>query len=177
MGHWLAGLFDRILAAVCALIFAQLPLFMQQYQYQLLGHVAELKIHVNAITNAAHTNGKTLTQYIQRFLENADVDFSKQGELMLNMHNRLETLSQSSLALQQASPLEKPIIFFQTLNLDIASSAIEHFQPGIPLTIEGAIYAFLGVLFGYGSFFCLKRLAAWLYNATFGGKHKSPVAT
>jgi hypothetical protein len=164
MGRWLVGILDRIIGVICALMFAQLPLFIQQYQHQLLGHVAELHMQVEAVKNAAHANGKTLLQYIQRFIDSADIDFAKQGELLQNMYERSTTLAQSSLLLEQATPFQKPVIFFKLLNLDIASHTFDHFQPGIPLSLEGALYGFVGLLFGYGAFYCLKSFLLMLFR-------------
>src|SRR5690606_26476706 len=73
-------------------------------------------------------------------------------------------LAQASHALQQASSIEKPVLFFKYLNWDIASSTFSHFQPGVPFTMEGLLYGFFGIIMGYGIFYGFKRVCALAYG-------------
>lgn len=164
MGTWLVDLLDRIFAAISALLFAQLPLFMQQYQQQLLGHVAELNIQVNAVSEVAAASGKTLPQYIHRFLVSGDSDFMQQGQLLHNMVERSLSLAQASQSLLHASAFEKPLLFVKYLNWDIASSTVRYFQPGLPFSTEGFLYGFVGILFGYATCLGMKRFLKFLYR-------------
>lgn len=157
MKYWMIGLIDRIFAVLGALVFAQLPLFMQQYQHQLFGHIAELRVQTQAMETIAAAGGKTLPQFIQKFTESADPDFMRQGELMFGMTDRLQTLSQGMEAISAASPLSKFITFFQHVNVDIAKATLTDFRPGIPLTLEGGAYALAGVAVGFLFFYAIKK--------------------
>lgn len=53
MIKWIGGLIDRIFAVVGALACLQFPLFLQQYQQHLSGHVVELQIQIQAMQRAA----------------------------------------------------------------------------------------------------------------------------
>lgn len=65
MFKWIGGLMDRACAVVGAVVFAQAPLFMQQYSQQLIGRTAELKLQVDGMKQAANLSGKTLEQLTQ----------------------------------------------------------------------------------------------------------------
>lgn len=156
MSSWLTGLFDRVFAACGALLFAQAPMFIQQYSHQLSGRVAELKWHINAIGEAANLGQKSILQYIQRFIDSSDPDFSRQGELMQQLMQRYESLSSSLQGLSNASAAAKPFVFARNFNWEIAEKTLSEFQPGVPFTLEGLVYALIGVGVGYGFFSVIK---------------------
>jgi len=160
MKKWFTSLLDRIFAVASALCFAQIPLFMLQYQQQLYGHIAELKVQVDAMQKVASATGKTLPEYISRFTSSGDPDFMGQGFLMNGMIERTFSLSEASHSLSSATVYEKPFVFFNHLSWDIVSSTFSNFQPGIPFSVEGVVYAFIGIVFGYFSFLALRRSAS-----------------
>lgn len=142
-------LVQQVLIVLCTLLFLQFPLFIQAYQQQLTGHVAEIRIHVNRMREMAASSKKTLEQYIQKFIDNSDEDFSRQGGAMRQMHVRSLELSKALKQLQEASVLKRPFIFLAYLDRDIALSTAHSFQPGIPLTLEGFCYAFFGMILAF----------------------------
>lgn len=164
MSNWLTGLFDRIFAVVGALVCAQAPMFIQQYSQQLSGRVAELKLQVGAIANVAAQGNKPVTQYIQRFLDSGDQDFMLQGELMQKMTLRYGHLSEALTDLGTSSMWSKPFVFMRDFSWDIAQSTFTDFQPGIPFTLEGFIYALIGIGLGYGFFALIAFIARFFYN-------------
>src|SRR5690349_4193861 len=105
MNKWVGGLIDRIFAIIGALLFAQLPMFMLQYSQQVAGRAAELGLQINSLQRIAGLNDKTLPEYIQKFLGNSDPDFSHQGQLLQQMLDRFQYLSQSEASLTEASAL------------------------------------------------------------------------
>lgn len=152
MSNWLTGLFDRVFAVVGALVCAQAPMFIQQYSQQLSGRVAELKLQVGAIAGAAAQGQKSVPQYIQRFIDSGDQDFILQGELMERMTLRYGNLSEALEDLNTTSIWAKPFVFIRDFNWDIASITFTDFQPGLPFTLEGLVYALIGIGIGYGLF-------------------------
>lgn len=160
----ICGLLDRICAVAGALLLSQLPLFMQQYIQQLSGHTEELQVQVEAIKAAATHSGKTLEQFIQKFIESSDIDFTRQGDIMLAMLNRWYTFSDAFSTLQTSSVFKRPFVFLSYFNLDIAKSTWHNYSFGLPLNIEGLIYALLGIMFGYLFFFGIRKLfsGVWL---------------
>jgi hypothetical protein len=152
MLNWISGIIDRICVVMGAVILAQTPLLMQQYTQQLIGREAELQLQVTAIRQSAALSGKTLQQLAQKFIENGDVDVVRQGELMLATFDRWHKFSEALLAMQESSLWNRPFVFLYHLNKDIFFSTLQHFKIGLPLTLEGAIYACLGVVLGYLTF-------------------------
>ena len=160
----LIKLLDRIFAALGALLFSQVPLFIYYYMQQLQGRVAELLGQKEALIRVAAQTGKTLDQYILKFLNSSDPDFSAQGHLMQGLLERLKTLSTGLSQLQNATVWEKPFIFIKAFYWDIASSTWSQYAIGIPLSIEGGVYAFAGLLVGFGVFYLIKQIFALLWR-------------
>lgn len=143
------GILDRICVVVGALVFAQIPLFIHLYTQRLAGHTAELSLQVEQLRQAAQMSHKTLDEYISKFLQSNDSDFSRQGEWMQHLVQRWEALSNAYMKLQQASPWDRPVQFFHYFDLQIARPTMESFEFGLPFTLEGGVYALLGVACGF----------------------------
>lgn len=159
MWNWIVTMLDRVFAVAGALLFSQVPTFMQQYGQQLTGHVQELKLQLDLMTQTALKSGKTLDQYIHKFLQFSDHDVSNQGQLMQDMVIRYQTLSEASLALNHASAFSKPFVFLNHFYPEIASSTLSFFTPSLSFTLEGGAYVLIGILFGYSIFFFLKKFS------------------
>jgi Protein of unknown function (DUF2937) len=159
MGSWFGGFLDRVFSVGGAFIFSQIPFFIQQYQQNLSGRLDELTKHVQQMRDAAKLSGKTLHQYIVKFLQSGDADFSRQGQIIQEMVDRWKELTNSSLALNEASPLTRPWEFVSHFNLEIAQSTLKSYSFGLPLTIEGLCYALVGMGAGYALFKGLSKYA------------------
>lgn len=149
---------SRVFILLGALLFSQLPLFISAYTQQLYGRIAELRLQKEALLKIAGQSGKTLEQYIYKFLSSTDSDFHGQGEWMQSSLTRLQSLTSSLYNLESATLWKKPFIFLKTFNIDIAKATLNHFTVGLPLNLEGALYAVTGALFGWMVFYCLKQL-------------------
>lgn len=146
MFRFIGGILERIVVVASALVFAQIPLFIQHYEQQLVGRIAELKMQVDAIQMIA--NGRSLQEYILKFTSNSDPDFVRHGYLLNEMVSRYDSLRVAYESLLASTLLTKPIVFLTHLYSDIAASTWEHFHIGLPLTFEGTCYALLGVVAG-----------------------------
>lgn len=158
MFKWIGGLMDRACAVVGAVVLAQAPLFMQQYSQQMVGRTAELKLQVDGMRQAAALSGKTLQQLTQKFMENPDPDVFRQGELMSATIARWHDLSQSLTALQESSIWGRPFAFVYHLNFDVFYDTFHQFKMGLPLNMEGGIYALIGMMVGYLTFSFFKKI-------------------
>lgn len=165
MFKFVGGILDRACAVAGALVVSQVPLFIQQYKQQLSGHVAELQLQVEMVRQAAMASGKTIDQFIKKFVASGDVDFSRQGEIMQQMVQRWHDLADGFNALSQASIVAKPIVFFQHFNVSIAKETVSTFSPGIPLTLEGGVYALIGIGVGYLTFSTIKAICRALWRS------------
>lgn len=152
MASFFIGMLDRVFAVGGALLLAQTPMFMQQYSMQLIGRVAELKLQVDGMIKAATFSSRSLQEYIQRFIDSGDPDFSRQGELMMGMVDRYEQLFHASQSLTTASVVSKPFVFVRDMNWEMMQTTLSDFQPGIPFTLEGLVYGLIGIGVGYSLF-------------------------
>lgn len=177
MLSWIGGLMDRIFAAAGGLLFLQVPLYMKQYVQQLSGHAAELRFQVDAMRQAATNSGKTLEQFIQKFTESNDVDFVRQGDIMSAMVNRWYHVTDALSALNDSSVFTRPFVFIRHINWDIIKSTWSQYVFGLPLNLEGLVYAVLGIIFGFLVFYVIRKffIAFWLMiKSPFVRKPKEP---
>lgn len=165
MKQWTAKILDRFFVVFFALIFLQLPLYMQHYQQNLVGHVDELQWQIDSMREVAFESGKTLEQFIQKFVGSEDKDFSGQGELMTQMVTRWEKMSASLQSLIHASVVTRPLLFLFHLRADVASSSFRTFTFGIPFTLEGVIYAATGMLVGYFVYRAFSRVFGRVFRS------------
>lgn len=157
MFKWVAGLIDRLFAVCGALTFSQIPLFMQQYQHHLAGHVAELQTQIQGMKNTAALTGKSLQQYVIKFLSSEDMDFRNQGELMNHMIQRYQSLLEGHHALKDATLYSKPFLFIKYFDWSIGQFTWQSFDIGFSFTLEGGAYALLGMLLGFLIFWILRK--------------------
>lgn len=172
MWTWILRWIDRLLVVLGALLFLQMPVFMQQYELQLAGHRDELQYQVAEMQKAASHSGKNLDNYIKKFIASEDVDFARQGEIMSAMLLRWQNFSEAAQALKKSSVWSHPFVFVKYLNYEIAKSTLQTFRVGISLTYEGIIYGLIGMFAGYFCFACLRKFVS-LFLALFSRKKKT----
>ena len=142
------GILDRIFSVIGAAVFSQIPEFIQQYIQRLGGHVDEAQHQVELIREAAQSSGQTLGTYIEIFITHTDPSIVHQGQLIQRTIERAEESTDALQAIKAASVFTKPFVFLAEIKYSIARAALGDFQPAIPLTLEGLIYAFIGLCFG-----------------------------
>lgn len=155
--------FDYGSVVVAAFLFFQFPLFIQQYKLQLIGHVQELQWQVASMQERALKTEKTLDQYIQKFIDHPDTDFSEQGESMKLVFNRWNTLSNALFQITHASIFTRPMHFLRTLQWDIFASTADTFEPGFFLNLESLLYALMGMIVGHSLFLFLANFLKKLF--------------
>ncbi len=158
------GIFDRIFSVLGAVGLAQFPQYFQQYLQRLGGHADEAKIVAWLFRDAARDAGYTIEDYITRFKNEPVPEIARQGDIMQFSIDRADQLAAAVDALQSANMFTRPFVFLAHMDTDIAMSALRIFQPGIPTTPEGAVYAFAGILLGlafyHGVKWPVKKMAA-----------------
>lgn len=147
-----------------ALIFSQFPMFLQQYQIRLSGHVEELEQQVKAMRHTAELSGKSLSEYIHKFLHSQDFDFVNQGLFMEGMLNRLRSLQNAFQTIQESSVVTKPIEFIVHFKQDIANSTLNTFVPGFSFSLEEFFYILLGIVAGVCVYRILRRTTLLSYS-------------
>ncbi|MCB1212705.1 MAG: DUF2937 family protein [Chlamydiia bacterium] len=155
---WIRTWLDRVACVIGAVTFAQLPEFFKQYQIALSARLDEVKFQVTQVETAASETGKTLTAYIDKFLTSSDPDFSRQGLILQQLHQRLVELSEGLQAIQSATPLTRPLVILSQFQSEVAGRVLEQFHWGFPLSFEGISYAMIGLIVGYALFYTLMGL-------------------
>lgn len=160
--NYIDGIFDRIFSVLGAVSLAQFPQFVQQYIQRLGGHADEARRIVERFAEAAQRSGRSLEEYIYRFRTDADPEIAEQGIIMQEAVERADFLMNAVQALEGSSLITRPFLFLANLDTDIAWNTMQIFQPGVPTTIEGGVYAFAGILLGlavyHGIKYPVKRL-------------------
>jgi len=139
-------LIDRILCVAGAVLFSQAPEFMQQYLQRLGGHLAEARRQLAQFEDVARQAGRTLQELVAQYATNADPTVVGMGRLMGDTEKRVSALSASEAALRDASVWERPFVFLRHLDGEIANGTAGVFKPAVPTTIEGLLYALIGVV-------------------------------
>jgi len=140
------SLLDRVLCVAGAVTFSQAPEFMQQYLQRLGGHLDEARRQVQQFKDSAEQSGLTLDRLITQTTGNSDAAVAKLGGVMTKALERVDTLTSSQLALQNASVWTRPAVFLRHLDSSIAHATWAAFKPAVPTTIEGLAYSALGML-------------------------------
>jgi hypothetical protein len=139
-------LFDRILCVVGAILFSQFPEFMQQYLQRLEGHLDEARLAVDRFRDAASQSGMSLDQLVASSAKNPDPSMGKLGAVVHAAVTRVDDLAATDTALRGASIWSKPFVFFSHMDPGIARATLNIYQPALPTTMEGFIYAGIGIV-------------------------------
>lgn len=165
MIKWLGSLIGKLFIIAGALLMSQMPLFMQYYTQQLAGRVSELQWQKENFEQMAVQSGKSLDQYVQKFLINDDLDFKQQGQFMKATIERWEDFSKSLVELEKASVWAKPFVFLQKLDWNIMLATYDSFEPGLTLNLEGVVFAVAGMFIGSFLFFLIRSLLLWVSSS------------
>ena len=152
------GFADRAVCVLGAVFAAQAPEFFQQYLQRLGGHLAEARRHLAAFEQAAQAAGKYWTQFVADTAANPDAGLAKLGATMHDTAERVADLTAAHAALRDASVWSRPWAFFTQLDGEIARATTAIYRPAVPTTVEGAIYAVIGMGTAFGLWYLLIRL-------------------
>ncbi len=159
IGHAVLGtgekLLDRALCVGGAVIFSQAPEFMQQYVQRLGGHLDEARRQLEQFKKVAAQSGLSLEQFIAQTNANADAAVAKLGGVMSEASVRVEHLETAQAAIAAASPLGRPWAFLQHVDAEIANATWSFYKPAVPTTVEGALYALVGMAVLLGIYYGL----------------------
>lgn len=137
---------DRVLCVLGAVGLSQAPEFFQQYLQRLGGHLDEAKMRVAQYEAVAKQSGITLRQLIETTKAQPAEPVARLGQVIADAETRVQTLSAAEAALREASLWERPFVFMAKLDMDIASGTWAVFKPAVPITLEGLIYAGVGMV-------------------------------
>lgn len=139
------GLIDRLLCVLGTVAFSQMPEFMQQYLQRLGGHLDEARRQVAQFRHVAEQSGLSLDRLIAQTGSNTDPAVARLGSVMTESVHRVEELQAAQTALANASLWERPFVFMSNVDSEIARATWSMFKPAVPTTVEGLVYALLGM--------------------------------
>jgi hypothetical protein len=140
------GLLDRLLCVVGAVLFSQLPEFIQQYLQRLGGHLDEARRQLEQFRAVAAQSDLSLDQLIARSLGSGEPTVAQLGRVIQETMARVDALAAADAAIRQASMLSRPFVFLRHLDFSIVHATWMIFKPAVPTTVEGLFYSACGVL-------------------------------
>ncbi len=140
------GLLDRALCVLGAVLFSQVPEFIQQYLQRLGGHLDEARRMLAQFRHTAAQSGLTLDQFIHQTQANAEPSVARLGDVMADAVTRVDQLAAAQAAIQDAGPFLRPFAFLRHLDPAIAHATWSIFRPAVPTTLEGLLYASIGIV-------------------------------
>src|ERR1700733_12009155 len=100
---FLSKIVDRLFAVGGAFVFCQIPELIRQYMALLSGHLSESKSQIALIGQNAAASGKTIPEFIQKFMQQSDADFVREGKMLQSLVARHDELSTGYIAVSEAS--------------------------------------------------------------------------
>jgi hypothetical protein len=135
--------------AAFAVAFSQFPEYAQQYTQRLGGAVDELKVITEDFDREAQAGGLTRQTALQHFEQSPDAFLVGRGVSMERTFVRYEDLNAALERLRGAGPVERLQLLPELLDTDVGARTLDNFQPAVPVTPEGFIWAGAGLLLGY----------------------------
>ena len=143
----IGALLDRIVCIVFAVVFAQGPVYIAQYLDVLAGARMESEKNLRKVQEQAEDNGVTVEDFVSRLLGNSDPLVRSSGETIQNLLVSYEQYESAYSAISTANVWQKPFRLIQHFDPSIGEALV--FNPSVPLSIEGAVYAFIGLIIGW----------------------------
>jgi hypothetical protein len=141
----LEGLLDRALCIVGAILFSQVPEFIQQYLQRLGGRLDEARHQLAQLAATAAQSGLSLDQLAARTAADSDPAVARVGTFLRSVAGRVDQLAAAEAAIRNASFWTRPLVFARYFDPAIARSTAAVFKPAVPTTVEGAFYALAGM--------------------------------
>lgn len=131
-----------------AVALSQFPEFSQQYVQRLSGAADELRAVTIAFDTTARVAGLSREQALTA-MGGSDFQDRLRDDMRARIY-RYERLNADYQALASAAPLERLARFWHFRDADLAQRTWDDFQPAVPVTSEGAIFAGIGFASGWG---------------------------
>ncbi len=141
------GLIGRVMVVAFALGAAQFPLYYLAYANTLAGARAEAEARMHQLELEAGQLQLDVETFIRRHETSADETFRASGRIHRTTLEHYQRYTAQDSALRAAEVWQKPWVLAK--NFDPALHAVTRFEPGVPLTPEGGVYALAGLLLAW----------------------------
>jgi hypothetical protein len=143
----------RIVSAIgglaLAIVLSQFPEYAQQYTQRLGGAVDELRVVTEKFDHDAAEAGLDRQEALTRFESSSDGFLAGRGHSEQANFARYEQLSATLARIQGANAVQRFQMLPAYLDTDIGARTLENYQPAMPVTVEGVLYAGGGFLLGF----------------------------
>ncbi|MCX7553698.1 DUF2937 family protein [Marinicella sp. S1101] len=143
------SLIDKICFTLGAIVFLQLPHFIEQYTQRMGGYASSQSEQIKEYQETAdlHFAGD-LEAYIERLQQNADPAVAASAQQISQRVEKTQDI-QRELAVFEAEPLWYQVPYFIThMRLDLVNGTAKNFSPGLPINLWAWGYGLVGgVLF------------------------------
>ncbi len=146
---------DYCLFTLGFIVAVQLPEFIQQYKQYLVGKLSENQWHIDGYQKIADQSyGGDIKVLINEYLKNDKTAFQQTGQLVADLQQRHEFLSNAISKLETPSYIHQVINFIQYLTLEDVKTVSSYYQLAVPISIEamssglilGFVFVWLRVL-------------------------------
>ena len=148
------------IALLAGVIGSQGPEFAQQYRQRLGGALEELKRIVSEFDAEVQRQNLTPAEGLKRLENNSDPLARERGEDMGKTIARAERLNDQIQAMNSAGPLMRLYVVATRFDPDVASSALDNYEPAVPLSVSALTAGGLAALWGWAAI----RLIAWPFS-------------
>lgn len=135
-----------VLAIAAGVAASQVPEFAQQYRQRLGGAVDELARIIETFDRDAAAAGTDRTGGIALMARNDKSLVRSQAVAMAETIIRHARLSEQQAAFESSAPLVRLKKFFEDFDPPLVESTLRTFEPAVPATAEGAVFAVTGFL-------------------------------
>jgi len=156
--RWIFGIVDRIFVGVAGICMLQLPSFVRQYMGYLQGRVDELGLQIESYRSVAAQGGKTIKEFVSKFLSSADSEIASQGKLMEENLVRFDQMSGALAQLKDSFVWDRGLRFIQNMDTEYIKAVWGQFQPSLDFSVEAIVYGCIGVVAAFLVTRVLKRV-------------------
>lgn len=145
--RWLYAWLDRAVCAALALLLAQAPMFTQQYQAQLAQAQARTQPVYDRTTQVARQLNLNVEAYLAQQQEAATPAARDSLALVASTLQRHQRYAEASQQLAQRPAWLRPLWLLTHMDGNVRKATT--FQPGVPQSFAGLLYAIVGLTLGW----------------------------
>lgn len=158
-------MFERITHAIVgasgAAAATQFPAYFQQYLQRLGGARDEAVRAADAAGSGAQVLGLSVEEYAAQLAKLGDQG-AAQAKVIIDLIDRADELDSAFTRVQSASLVEQPILLASVYDTDIGKRAWDAMEFALPLSMNGLVYALLGLVVALALFAILWHLPGTL---------------
>jgi hypothetical protein len=140
----LRNILDKFLFGAFLLIALQVPILADHYGQFISGYFESTKMQVEGYEATAAQHGfANVKSMIDVHLANAEASVRTDAQQKLNTLQAYEDLKTAQLVFAQGNIFQKTGYMFNPARFGLLKKVLANFNPGVPLSVEYFIYAFL----------------------------------